>query len=547
MKKKYIINSIIGLVTLFSFACTKLDIAPTNKFTELNYWTSTDKAASVLNTAYMQMYSSDYFFYNEALSDNAYIGRGDADNAKLISSGQADPSTQRFRDEWSSHYAGIKTCNVFLENIDQVPDMDPALKARMIAEARFLRAFQYFQLTTWFGDVPLFDHDITLDESKTLARTPQADVIKFILKELDDVATVLPTNTQYSTADQGRVTKGAAIALKARVYLYNSQWQDVANTCEQLIGNSNNGTYALFPSYDGLFTADNEYNSEVMLDYEFVPVNRTHAELFDLAPLSVGARVNAMAATQELVDNYLMMNGKDIHDAGSGYDENNPYVNRDPRLTATIVYHMYPWKKPDGSTQTIYIKPGSAPNANAKVDEYVPGSNSTSTGYYLRKYYDVKSGVNFQSGLNEILIRYADVLLMYAEAKNELNQMTADVWNKTIRPVRIRAGFSDSNALDFPTGSTQDQLRQIIRRERRSEFAFEGLRIFDIRRWKTAETVLNGNPHGAKYGDPSTDNGYIRLDARTFDKNRHYLWPVPQAERDLNPNLTQNPGWSSGQ
>ncbi len=164
----------------------------------------------------------------------------------------------------------------------------------------------------------------------------------------------------------------------------------------------------------------------------------------DLVPLSVGARLNAMAPTQELVDDYLMLNGKGIKEVGSGYSENDPYVNRDPRLTNTVVYHNYKWKKPDNSLQTIYIKPGTDPNST-KLDEYVPSGVSSPTGYYIRKYYDPASVNNFNSGLNLILIRYADILLMYAEAKNALGQLTEAVWNQTIRPLRIRAGLYRSD------------------------------------------------------------------------------------------------------
>jgi starch-binding outer membrane protein, SusD/RagB family len=128
--------------------------------------------------------------------------------------------------------------------------------------------------------------------------------------------------------------------------------------------------------------------------------------------------------------------------------------------------------------------------------------------------------------------------LMYAEAKMELGQMTADVWNKTIGELRQRAGFTDREALDFPSVS-QDQMREIVRRERRTELAMEGLRIFDIRRWKTAENVLNGTLHGFK-----VNGEYLKVDNRVFDKNKHYLWPVPQNDIDLNKNLRpNNPGW----
>ena len=145
-----------------------------------------------------------------------------------------------------------------------------------------------------------------------------------------------------------------------------------------------------------------------------------------------------------------------------------------------------------------------------------------------------------KSGLNLILIRYADVLLMYAEAMNELGKMDEAVWNKTIRPLRERAGFTDAPSLIYPT---EGNMQTIIRRERRVELAMEGLRIFDIRRWKTAENVLNGYPHGAQFGEASIDNGYIRLEKRTFNPERDYLWAVPLSQKDLNPNLGQNPGY----
>ncbi len=132
---------------------------------------------------------------------------------------------------------------------------------------------------------------------------------------------------------------------------------------------------------------------------------------------------------------------------------------------------------------------------------------------------------------------------MYAEAENELGKMDQAVWNATINPIRARAGFTDVNALNFKTSWTQSDLRNIIRSERRSELALEGTRIFDIRRWKTAQTVLNGYPHGAQYGPSSVDNGYIRLDIRSFNPNRDYLFAVPQAQKDLDPNLGQNPGY----
>ena len=497
----------------------------------------------VLNMAYSQMSNNDYFFSTEALSDNLYEGRGSS-SEKAISSGQADASNGRFANEWSSCYQGIKTCHIFLANVDRVSVMDETLKTRMKAEARFIRAYLFFRLTTWYGDVLLFDHDLTLSESKTIARTSQAEVLAFVRSEMDAVTAALPAKEKYAEADKGRITSGAAVALKARTYLYSNDWANVVATSEKLIGKADYGSYSLFSSYEGIFLPENEYNNEVILDLGYVPSLRTWGNYYDYAPLSVGARVNALAPTQELVDDYIMLNGQPINGSGSGYSETTPYKNRDPRLTATVVYHQFPWKKPDGSIQIIYTKPGTAPNETAAVDEYKgQGTNSTSTGYYMRKYYDPTSLASFTSGLNLILIRYADVLLMYAEAKNELGQMNETIWNQTIKALRVRAGFTDPAALVYNAAWSKADLTTIIHRERRCELALEGLRIHDIRRWKTAESVLNVFPHGAKFGDAGIDNGYIRLDKRSFNKNRDYLWAVPQSEKDINPNLTQNQGY----
>ncbi|MBO0936980.1 RagB/SusD family nutrient uptake outer membrane protein [Fibrella sp. HMF5335] len=522
--------------------CKDLDLAPTDRFTEATYWTSADRALTVLNTAYSGMFTADLFFANDALSDNAYNQLGDFQGANSIARGSYDPALGRIKGEWDFHYGGIKTTHILLGNIDRIPSIDAALKARIIAETRFIRAFHYFQLMTWYGDVPLFTKDISIEESRTVARTPRADVLAFVLAELDAAAANLPTNVQYAAADKGRITKGAAIALKARALLYESRWAEVATACEQLIDNTANGTYGLFPSYEGLFLPQNENSQESILSLGFAPETRTHGNFRDFVPISIGDRVNNIAPTQELVDSYLTTNGKAITEAGSGFSEKTPYANRDPRLTATIVYDGYQWKKADGTTTTIYIKPGSTP-ANTDARNEFGKQNASTTGYYVRKYYDPTANASFQSGLDLMLIRYADVLLMYAEAKNEQGQLTAAIWDKTIGALRRRAGFTDAAALTFPTGATQATLREAVRRERRVELAMEGLRVFDIRRWRIAETVLNGFAHGAKFGDPTVDNGYARVDRRNFDKDKQYLWPIPQIERDLNQNLSQNPKW----
>ena len=543
MNMKNILKQIkfMPIVLLLLVSCEDLDLAPENQFTDSNYWTSVDKAQTFLNTAYSQMQNSQYFFYNEALSDNAYNGRGDNAGAASIGAGIYDPSLGRIKEEWNNRYAGIKTCNLLLENIDRVPNADPAVIARMKAEARFLRAFQHFQLTTWFGAIPLIKKDPSLGEASTISRTPHTEVVQFILDELNAIIPALPKNSQYKADERGKITVGAAVALKARVLLYEGRWDEVVQATEQLMSKTY-GEYSLFPSYEGQFLQENEYNTEDILSLQYVPQDRMWGEFFDMAPISAGARLNGLAPTQELVDSYVMLNGKKINEIGSGYNENDSYVNRDPRLTNTVVYDQYNWKEGNGSSHIIYIKPGSDPDNNA-TNEFAQGSSKTATGYYTRKYYDTKHLTSLQSGLNLMLFRYADVLLMYAEAKNELNQMNSTVWDQTIKALRSRAGFTDAAALSFNGSLGQTGLREVIRNERRTELAMEGLRIFDIRRWKIAEDVLNGYAHGAKFGASSIDNGYLRVNLRTFDPEKHYLWPIPRDERLINPNLSQNPNW----
>ena len=293
---KYRTWVVICMITIFFPSCNELDLAPTNKFTELNYWTSPEKASAVLSMGYSQMFGAEQFFVNEKLSDNLYEGRGNT-NEKIITSGQADPSLGRFSGEWQKCFEGIKTCHTFLENVDRVPGMDETLKARMKAETRFIRAFLFFRLACHYGDTPLFDYNLTMQESNTIARSPKSEVIDFVRKELNDIVGAIPSKHEYAANDQGRITKGAVMTLLARTYLYENDWTNVASICEKIM-NGDYGSYELFPSYEGLFLPENEYNDEVILDIGYVLTLRTWSEYYDAIPLSVGGRIHAFAPTQ---------------------------------------------------------------------------------------------------------------------------------------------------------------------------------------------------------------------------------------------------------
>lgn len=513
------------------WSCESLDTPLLDKESDISFWDKPSDALNALNSCYPDLYGAEQFIFTESLSDNAYTKTNNGSLVRDVANGSYDPSAPLIRDVWNARYAGIKRCNILLGNIDKVPGLSTELKNRYIAEAKAIRAYHHFILMNNFGDVPLVKSEISVEESKTIARTPKAEVLQFILDELD-FAKILPNS--YPDAEKGRFTKGAAMALKARVLLCESRWREVADICDAIINKQEAGGIDLFGNYGDLFKPENKDNIEVLLNVEFMPINREQGNQYFLIPPSLGGYAG-ISPSQELVDSYLLLNGKTIEDAS--YNELTPYVNRDPRLDATVIRHGSKLENPNGGFTTINTALGTGD------DSINNSSNCTPTGYYVSKFYDKTARNMINSGSNLILIRYADVLLMYAEAKANLNEFGANEWNLTIKKLRNRAGFTNPSALDFPAVENT-QMLDIIHRERRSELAMEGLRLMDLRRWKTAETALNGWLHGIKTNEaPSIDNGYIRVDNRIFDKAKHYLWPIPQSERDLNNNLSQNPNW----
>ena len=521
---KYTVAFLSG-VSLLAFAgCNPLDQAPTNKFTDDTFWSSADRAQSVVNMAYNQMYSHTKFLDDEALSDNIFEQRGGPDT-RTIRTGTANASTGLFESEWKWIYQGIKTCNVFMDKVDLVPDLDEDSKAGMIAQIKFIRAYLYFRAVNFYGAVPFFLSDITLDQSKTSVRTPKADIIPQLVSEVESVIPVLPSRDELSASDNGKITKAAAMVLLARIYMYNPDlypdWaSEVADICDDLIHNqAEYGTYSLFTTadehcsaYENLFMSAYEYNSEVILDYSAMETIKQWTTFNNLAPMAVGSALIQRAPTRELVDDYLMFNGKKIDESGSGYNESDPYSNRDPRLLYTIGCHGKIW------------------------DKFSVGSNSTPTGFFVRKYYDMGHGPEFKQWNNIIMMRYADVLLMYAEAKHALGEFDQNVWDETIRPIRERAGFSE-DVCAYPSSLGSDQMQDLIRRERRCELALEGLRYYDILRWNIGSDVLNCNVRS------SSETGSVILDARVFS-DRDKLWSIPQSQLELVPTLLpNNPGY----
>lgn len=525
---------VLASVAMFNAACVGLDTAPYDRETDLTFWSEDANAAlSALNTCYTQLSSLDEQMYDECMTDNAYTKQPN-DYTQKIGNGSFSTADNYVAGYWNRRFSAIRSCNQVLDNIDKVSTLSEALKKRYIGEVKVIRAYHFYKLYTHFGAVPYPEHLISIAESQTMERTPRETVVANVIADLNEVINGNYLPSSYDADNKGRVTVGAAKALLAMVYLFEGNWASVKQVTESIMSD---GTYDLFPSYSGLFEVANEGNKEVILDVQYSPSTREQGTQYSFLPPSLGG-YSQLSPLQELVDSYVMDNGLAITDLQSGFDASKPYENRDPRLAATVMYTGNSYRMADGSERVINCEKG------ADKDGYGFSSDCSATGYYVKKYWDnqYRAAIG-TSSLNPILIRYADVLLMNAEANAELGTLDETVWNKTIKPIRVRAGFNASSALNFPSVS-KDALINIVRNERRSELAMEGHRYTDIIRWKIAEKVLNGYCHGLYTGDiVNADNGFIRVEKRNFDASKHYLWPIPQKERDLNKNLEQNPNW----
>jgi hypothetical protein len=414
------------------------------------------------------------------------------------------------------------------------------------AQAKFLRAWNYMYLTEFYGDVPLVTTSLSLEEAQT-PRTPKSQIADLMMQDLDFAAANLPMS--YASADKGRATKGAALALKARVALYNNKFTEAAAAAQQVMGLG----YKLHANYGELFQLAGSNSEEIIfqLSYHLDVRKNTDAVIMNSRK---GSGWSVSVPTQWLVDSYLCTDGKTI-DQSPLYDEANPFENRDPRLKQSIIvpqtwFANYLFETHPDSTATTY-------NGTRVTNLEVTNPYATFTGYLWRKNNDETQFTAPYNGsaMPFKLLRYAEVLLIYAEAKIELNQIDQSVLD-AINQVRGRVQMPEVEA-----GLSQAEMRKIIRNERKVELANEGWRMFDIRRWKIAEHVLKGNLPGRKnkdfwwnpgvptineYGHPvyaKQDQVFKVIQVRSFNPSRDYLWPIPQKEMDINSELNQNPGY----
>lgn len=454
------------------------------------------------------------------------------------------PTTWAYAEDiWVQNYAVIRKANSFMERIDAVPG-DAATKSRMKAEAQFLRAFSYAELVKCFGGVPLM-LTAGLPEESIIPRNTYDECVAQIVKDCDEAAAVLPIVQPGS--ELGRATKVAALAVKARILLYYasplnntgnvaSRWTDAANAAKAVMAYGpppGSGDYGLYPDYYRLFM-EKSGNKEVIFARKFQnpsinPSDGARNKWYMSVPGVNDGAWGGFCPTQNLVDAYEMKNGLPITDPGSGYNPQAPYTNRDTRLDKSILHQGSVYK---GGIIIETFRGGNTNNTN-RLD-------SPKTGYGLLKMVDTsKYGAAGNADNDWIYLRYAEVLLNYAEAQNEAVGPDASVY-AAIDQLRARSGQPG-----LTPGLSQTAMRERLRNERRVELSFEEHRFFDVRRWKLGMTYFTEPVRKVQIERTSGGTliyNYPKWEDRSFKEFQNVL-PIPQSEIDKNTKLKQNTGY----
>jgi hypothetical protein len=521
-------KSLLSLCVISSFAsCSDniLETVPNDRISNEIFWKSDNDAIKANNAVYNSLDSVPYYFSWDGMSDIGHTNIPFNEFA-VVEIGQHDALNSTILNFWTHSYRGVQACNFYLDNVGKIKVTDQKKINTLTAEVRVLRAYFYIKLLALFGDVPLVTKQLSLEEGRSATRASASDVGNFIVDELEAAAADLPeTQTEV-----GRITKGAAWAIQARALLYQGKYDRAAQSAKRVMDMQK---YELAPSYEKLFTYASENSKEIILDKQFVKDTYRNNVFSLMAPYSQRASNSHFVPTKALVDSYQMKNGKSINETGSGFDRDEPYQNRDPRLRYSIFVKGD--VLPDGK---IYNPTPGSGTSDAIDFTYL----STSTGFNVKKYINTEDLAQpANGGINIILLRYAEVLLTYAEAKIELNQIDATVV-EAINQIRQRG---DVKMPIVTLQGDQQYWRELVRHERKVELAFEGLRYFDIRRWKIAEEVIPGKVLGMTYKNGNGDYVTEEIPSfnKTFNASRDYLWPIPQKERDINPKLSKNPNW----
>lgn len=535
--KNYIL---LALIVLLGYSCD-LDRFPEDTLSDTNYWKSEADFNQALNILYRTI--PGWGSYSADNMSDLQVGSG----PNSISDGSYQPSANF--GPWNGSYSAIRKANNIIEKLD---DVSLGNSEVIEGEARFFRALAYFNLVKAYGDVPLILKTLELNSEELYApRTPRADVIAQVLADLDFGANKLPNKAKRGTS--GRITSGAAMAFKARVALYEGTRAKyhgysgadalIKVAKDAALSVMQSGEYSLYEdkgngydNYRNLFLYDGEGSDETILVHEYGVNNDNNIAGWNNRNLEQGGA----CATRKLVDSYLCTDGLPITKSPlfKGWTEYaSEWIDRDPRLLSSVL------RRGDD------LKGFDAP--------WKPSIYSTLSGILFKKYYWADDWLDGKSSfIDWMFIRYAEVLLVYAEATYELGGTISDAdLDLSINKLRDRVemphltnAFVSANGLD---------MKEEIRRERACELVMEGFRYDDIMRWKIAEDVLPQEILGARLFageyinvDPNSfnltaDSMIIAQPAskRTFDPAKQYLWPLPISQLGLNKNLEQNPNW----
>lgn len=550
--KKYIFAGVA--LTLMASCSDFLDTLPSDALTPETTWKTEQDAQKFLIGCYDGWEKGEELLYMDCASDFGYNnfqweGYKDFGNGTLS---QANPGTNFY------DYTIIRRCNTLLENIDKIDFSDEKVKKDLIAQARVIRAYRYFKMNWLYGGVAQIGNYGSAQEAQ-VERATEAQIREFIHTELDECTSDL----SEKPAARGRIAQGAALAIRMREALYYGDWQVAKEKAQAIIDLSkkNGNLYELEKGADGysrLFQVAGQDSKEIILAVQYINSTKPLGVIGQMYNNGDGGW-SSIVPTYQLIDTYEMKSGLTITESGSGYDPAHPFKNRDPRLALTVIYPGADYIKADG-TKAVFNTLDKTVDGSANANFMTAADNASKTGLTWNKYLGpiTQYADIWKSNACPIVFRYAEVLLTWAEAENELNGPSEDVYAK-INEVRSRVGMPE---VDRNKYNSKETLRELIWRERGVEFAGEGIRRADILRWKTsdgkmlAEKVLNVTLErrvgtvDMKGSDPES-RATIKQDAsaadkkiedRKFEKKNRYF-PFGQEVLDKNPKLTQNEGY----
>lgn len=516
--KSFKIILLSGILIIFGLGCSK-DLLEKNSLSQIaenSFWKDEKDAQLGVNGIYDAL--QNRLLYSGTLNNfraagiPIYDGLGDNcfNNYKfegpgLFMESNLDPADEWFRSFWTALYRGIVRANVAIDKISVMPTnaIQPAKKADLIAQTKFLRALFYFNLAVYFEEAPLILKPQTVQEA-SVPINAYAEIRDAVIKDLTEAIADLPATRP--AAERGYATKGAALGLLARFQLYNKNYNAVLEATQPMLTMG----YSLFNNYTTLFTPAGETTNEIVFSITFDDNSAfNNTELFS-ATFASAPKINVVPMPN-LVNTYYCTDGLPITSSPL-YNASNPKLNRDPRFSASIYV--------TGDTFMVDLNRRFSGNTPTKFGQrkYIRNQPSP-TGI----------GVGSGGGQDFYLIRYADVLLMRAEALAELDRQAESYPLVNLVRARVRMPLVESVE---GANLTKEQMIEVIRKERRVELAFEGLRFFDLKRWGQVQ-------QGFQRALADVVPGYVPL----YRAKRSEVFPIPQAELDVNKQLVQHPAW----